>query len=110
MFNRVGNLTVLSLKKEINQIIEESMSSAKKEIIADNLTDFSAVRIYWKFYKDPSLSQEDPLSNDPCQMLKSYYLYCNNQIRELVKNDLQSVLPYASDRIKDKVRLGLHFN
>jgi len=25
MFNRVGNLTVLSLKKEINQIIEDTI-------------------------------------------------------------------------------------
>ena len=52
MFNRVGNLTVLSLKKEINLIIEEMIYGAKKEIILDNLSDFAAIRVYWKFYKD----------------------------------------------------------
>jgi hypothetical protein len=29
MFNRVGNMTVLSLRKEINQIIEEYCTSSK---------------------------------------------------------------------------------
>lgn len=52
MFNRVGNLTVLSLKREINLIIEEMIYGTKKEINVDNLSDFAAIRVYWKFYKD----------------------------------------------------------
>lgn len=57
MFNRVGNLTVLSLKKEINQIIEEMINGNKKEINIDILTDFAAVRVYWKFYKDYQMNE-----------------------------------------------------
>lgn len=66
MFNRVGNLTVLSLKKEINLIIEESIN-IKKEINTDTLSDFSAIRIYWKFYKDSLLTVEDDTS-DLCKI------------------------------------------
>lgn len=52
MFNRVGNLTVLSLKKEINLIIDEMIYGPKKDSNLDRFTDFAAIRIYWKFYND----------------------------------------------------------
>jgi|LauGreDrversion4_2_1035121.scaffolds.fasta_scaffold102262_1 hypothetical protein len=50
MFNRVGNLTVLSLKKEINHIIEEYCGALKINS-NDSLNDFSTIRIYWKYLK-----------------------------------------------------------
>jgi hypothetical protein len=46
MFNRVGNLTVLSLRRETNQVIEEYCTSQKNLNLAD-MGDFSTVRIYW---------------------------------------------------------------
>jgi hypothetical protein len=50
MFNRVGNLTVLSLKKEINQIIEEHCTNNKTGAInVNDMHDFSSVRIYWDY-------------------------------------------------------------
>lgn len=55
MFNRVGNLTVLSLRKEINQIIEECCTSSRQGVNQADLNDFSAVRIYWHYF---SLSEE----------------------------------------------------
>ena len=48
MFNRVGNLTVLSLRREINQIIEDYCASAKGA--ATDLNDFATMRIYWRYF------------------------------------------------------------
>jgi hypothetical protein len=40
---------------------------------------------------------------------KAYYLYSNNQFKELLNKDLEALLPYASLRVKDKINLGLHY-
>ena len=81
MFNRVGNLTVLSLRKEINQIIDDKLNP-------DQLCDFATMRVYWKFYSDALLNIEDPSACDPCTMMKTYFLYSNNQVKEFLKGDL----------------------
>lgn len=62
-FNRVGNLTVLSLSRRRNVVIENLHSyQSKKTTWADRLSrkvtekdlpDYAAVRIYWK-YSDPA--------------------------------------------------------
>jgi hypothetical protein len=40
---------------------------------------------------------------------KAYYLYSNNQFKELLYKDLEALLPHASLRVKDKINLGLHY-
>jgi hypothetical protein len=40
---------------------------------------------------------------------KAYYLYSNNQFKELLNKDLEALLPYSSLRVKDKINLGLHY-
>jgi hypothetical protein len=40
---------------------------------------------------------------------KSFYLYHNETLRLIAKNDLEALLTYVSNRVKDKVNLGLHY-
>lgn len=110
MFNRVGNLTVLSLKKEINHIIEEYCGASKSSSV-DSLNDFSTIRIYWKYLKslDEDLKMEDGENIVQDEKSKAYYIYSNNQMKELLYKDLESLVPYASLRVKEKVNLGLHY-
>lgn len=117
MFNRVGNLTILSLKKEINQIIEEYCTSSKTAANSNDLNDFSTVRIYWHYFlpneardKDVEMSPENRIVSKALENKeKAIYLYHGNSLRELPKGDLEALLPYVSYRIKDKVNLGLHY-
>lgn len=109
MFNRVGNLTVLSLRKEINQIIEEYCGSKAS---GDQLNDISTIRIYWKYFnsvEDEEMKQEEIVNEQQADTKKTFYLYTNNTIRELVYDDLEALLPYVSLRVKEKVNLGLHY-
>lgn len=100
MFNRVGNLTVLSLRREINQIIEDYCSTSKQTTITD-IGDFATLRIYWKYASE---SMQSAPSRD-----KSFYLYSNNLVQEIARNDLETLLPFVSARVKEKVNLGLHY-
>lgn len=43
-------------------------------------------------------------------MKKSYFVYNNNQIKEISKNDLKVILDFVSDKIKEKVKLGILHN
>ena len=40
---------------------------------------------------------------NPSSMKKSYFLYSNNTVKEVAKNDLHVLLGYVSDKIRDKV-------
>jgi|LauGreDrversion4_2_1035121.scaffolds.fasta_scaffold81700_1 hypothetical protein len=100
MFNRVGNLTVLSLRREINQIIEEYCTSQK--YVPDDLNDFATVRIYWRCFQ-PSGEQNSR------RFEKAFYLYQQDSLIELAKNDLEALLPHTSIRVREKVNLGLHY-
>lgn len=40
---------------------------------------------------------------------KAFYLFTNNQIKELAYNDLEALLPYVCFRVNEKVNLGLHY-
>ncbi len=104
MFNRVGNLTVLSLKKEINQIIDEG----RNVNLSFDQSDFSTVRIYWRFYKDQNLQIEDPLSSEPLSLSKAFFLYSNNQVRELSKLDFYSIMQFASEKVRDKIQYAIN--
>jgi len=95
-------LTVLSLKKEINQIIEEAPGSEQ------NLSDFATVRIYWRFYQDKQLQMEEPNCFNPSLLKKGYFLYSNNQIREINKNEFEMLIQFSSDKVKDKVQWAIN--
>ena len=59
MFNRAGNLTILSLNKRSNAIIENLHTYQNKQntwhdrhkrrFPVDEFTDFASIRIYWKY-------------------------------------------------------------
>ncbi len=113
MFNRVGNMTVLSLRKEINQIIEEYCTSSKNtQDTSKELKDFSTVRIYWKHFDLKNVQNEEDVEmkeHESSISGKTYYLSSNNQIKEIAYNDLEALLPYVCFRVNDKVNLGLHY-
>lgn len=51
----------------------------------------------------------DEATSDPKKYQKSYFLYFNNTIRELSKKDLQYVLSFSSEKIKEKIHFhNLH--
>lgn len=69
MYNRAGNLTILSLSGEANNVIE-SLHSHKnqsntwhermkknKKASSEDITDFASLRIYW-LYKNGSTQQK----------------------------------------------------
>lgn len=100
MFNRVGNLTVLSLRREINQIVEEQCSTQKTPV--SELNDFATVRIYWRYFTPKG----EPL---PPAWGKAFYLYTGTGLREVASHDLEAIVPHVSARIREKVNLGLHY-
>jgi hypothetical protein len=113
MFNRVGNMTILSLRKEINQIIEEYCTQTRSTAESSkDLKDFSTVRIYWRHFElDKEEAKEEDVSMKESQGTpdKTLYLYTNNTMKEVVYRDLEALLPYVCFRVKDKVNLGLHY-
>jgi hypothetical protein len=117
MFNRVGNMTILSLRKEINQIIEEYCTMTKSTSDSQkDLKDFSTVRIYWRHFDldKEETKIEDVQMRDSAGVIlqppeKSFYLYNNSMMKELVYRDLEALLPYVCFRVRDKVNLGLHY-
>lgn len=92
MFNRVGNLTVLSLSKRRNATVENLHTIKNKnntwaerlnrKFPEKDFTDYAAVRIYWK-YPDQAAYEKD-LKNSkgfdlkkitgPCDK-KGFYLF-----------------------------------
>jgi len=66
MFNRVGNLTILSLSKKRNALIEAYHENTELNIHCnyklsrkpmknlEKFTDYSSLRIYWKYDKNHS--------------------------------------------------------
>jgi len=113
MFNRVGNMTILSLRKEINQIIEEYCTQTRSTADSSkDLKDFSTVRIYWRHFdldKDEAKEEDVSMKETQATPDKTLYLYTNNTIKEVVYRDLEALLPYVCFRVKDKVNLGLHY-
>lgn len=68
----------------------------------EDLNDFSAVRIYWRYFQPSGEQLASPFN-------KAFYLYQQDNLNELAKNDLEALLPHTSIRIKEKVKLGLHY-
>ncbi len=104
-------MTILSLRKEINQIIEEYCTQTRSTALSGrDLKDFSTVRIYWKHF---DLDREETKDTELLEVHKinpkTYYLYNNNLMKELVYDDIEALLPYVSFRVKEKVNLGLHY-
>lgn len=104
LFNRVGNLTVLSLRHCANQLIDvvgkkedaslatvddyikQCVSSDKistmKTSLQDELTrnldshnDYAAIRIYWKFYGDKAMEIPAESAGEARYMERGYFLY-----------------------------------
>ena len=56
------------------------------------------------------MTRLDEDSTEPLLMKKSYFMYNNNTIRELLKNELNFLLNYSSEKIREKVQIGIHYN
>ena len=90
MFNRVGNLTVLSLSKRRNAVIEnlhafKNRSKTWAERLARKTSDkdtkdYAAVRIYWK-YPSPEVSK-------PTTQKGFYLFHSGDLVTEVNQSDL----------------------
>lgn len=72
------------------------------------------MRIYWRHFdldkeEVPPQGGDVVMSEGHKSFDKSFYLYCNNMMKELVYEDLEAILPYVCFRVKEKVNLGLHY-
>ena len=75
LYNRIGNLTVLSLSRRRNAVIEnlhtyKSSSNTwhdrlKRKFPEQEFTDYSAVRIYWKYGERDEASKDKIHLNFP---------------------------------------------
>lgn len=91
MFNRVGNLTILSLSKKRNALIEAYHENTELNIHCnyklsrkpmknlEKFTDYSSLRIYWKY--DKNHSQSGPPKS------KGFFLVKGDSITEVNRTD-----------------------
>jgi hypothetical protein len=77
---------------------------------SSSMNDFATIRIYWKFYKDQQMQIEDPAAMNPISLTKGFFLYSNNQVREIAKNEFYTVLQHVSERVKDKVQWAINMS
>jgi len=99
MFNRVGNLTILSLAKKRNLLIENLHNQPKNSTFRpdfknqnlDGVEDYSSIRIYWKYDKNSV--------NQPKQ--KGFYLFKNDKVSEVGRNDYVELASAVSRRTRE---------
>ena len=94
MFNRVGNLTVLSLSRRRNAIIENLHTYKNKsntwhdrlrrKFPEEEFTDFASIRIYWKYPETESKQDEISVNKGPPDQ-KGYFMFTNEKVHELKK-------------------------
>lgn len=106
MFNRVGNLTVLSLSKRRNAVIEnlhafKNRSKTWAERLARKASekenqDYAAVRIYWKY---PTNNDRKTEFNGPLENKGFYLFHSVDQVTEIGQNDLDLLYHYYSRRL-----------
>jgi len=109
MFNRVGNLTVLSLSKRRNAIIENLHTyrnksntwhdRQKRKFPEEDFSDFASVRIYWK-YPETSETVEPGVNYGPPSN-KGFYMFSQDKVLELEKYQYDKVLPILSRRVQE---------
>ena len=99
MFNRAGNLTILSLGNEANTLIEnlpadKNQSNTwhdrlKKKAATENVTDFASIRIYWRY---PEASKQPDG--------KACFMFTKNGYTEVANTARNELLQYANLRTK----------
>lgn len=75
------------------------MEDLKRQL--DIFNDYATIRIYWKFYDDKRMEQSVLNSDkaiDPQKMKRAYLMYIGktNQIIELEKHDVKTIMDYCS--------------
>ena len=82
------------------------MEDLKRQL--DIFNDYATIRIYWKFYEDKRMENsvlKTDKNIDPQKMKRAYLMYIGktNQIIELDKHDVKTVIDYCSLQIKNNV-------
>ena len=77
------------------------MEDLKRQL--DLFSDYATIRIYWKFYDDNGMSRPARGNDDPRKLKRAYYLFIggSKQIIEIQKNDLNTILEFCSQQIKE---------
>ena len=118
MFNRVGNLTVLSLSKRRNTVIEnlhtyKTKSSTwaerlKSKVPDKDLPDYAAVRIYWKYPDATEYEQMKSNATTETEISKAlgpnakkgfYLFHDQDRVTEITENDPAQLYSYCSRRL-----------
>ena len=130
MFNRVGNLTVLSLSRRRNSIIESLHTFTHENrnwherfnlrFPEEEQSDFTSVRIYWDYEgsarkkaakeaekdKDGDVAmstaaaQQKSVDKGPPSD-KGYYIFNQGKVLNVSKNDFSSIRKFLSKRLEE---------
>ena len=117
MFNRVGNLTVISLSKRRNAVIENlhafrTKSSTwaermKSKVPDKDFQDYAAVRIYWKYPDKKTYEQMKSEAANEAQLSKAlgplpkkgfYLFHDGDRVTEIAENDPDCTLYFYYNR------------
>jgi len=120
MFNRVGNLTVLSLSRHRNALIENLHAFRHKaatwadrlnrKVSEKELPDYAAVRIYWKYADQEKYESMKSQVNDESNLKrvsgpmdhKGFYLFHDgDQVTEITTKDIDCLSRHFNLRLRD---------
>lgn len=120
MFNRVGNLTVLSLSRHRNALIENLHAFRHKaatwadrlnrKVSEKELPDYAAVRIYWKYADQEKYESMKSQANDESNLKrisgpmdhKGFYLFHDgDQVTEITTKDIDCLSRHLNLRLHD---------
>ena len=112
MFNRVGNLTLLSLSRRRNSIIESLHTFTHENrrwqerlnlrFPEEEQSDFASLRIYWKYQAEEDVPMDEPgeeHKGPPAH--KSYFLFHNNRVQEVERHDFSKIRKFINRRLEE---------
>ena len=77
----------------------------------DLFSDYATIRIYWKFYDDNGMTRPARSNDDPRKLKRAYFLFLgkSKSIIEIQKNDMNTILEFCAQQIKENQITQAHF-
>ena len=110
MFNRVGNLTILSLSRRRNAVIESLHTFTHQNLKStwherfnlrfpeEEQTDFASVRIYWSYRGDRQETTKQLKRSGPPSS-KGYFLFTGNKVLDVGRHDYGKLKKFVNRRL-----------
>lgn len=118
MFNRVGNLTILSLSRRRNAVIESLHTFTHQNLKStwherfnlrfpeEDQTDFSSIRIYWNYKANSAKTAEMTAKQDTSKSKrggppnsKGYFLFTGNKVLDVARHDYSKLKKFVNRRL-----------